>query len=408
MRLKDISVLSPRYTGTLSDSMASFVPMESLREDCIEPKEISVAEGSSKYNFFADDDLLVAKVTPCFENGNISVARGLKGGIGFGSSEIFVLRFRRDVNPRYMFYLTTSSSFKDKACATMCGVGGLKRISPLFMRTYELDLPTITEQNRIVDYLDKQLSSINQRMKLIDREFQTLSELKHSEINSVVSRGLDMSVPMKDSEIDWIGEIPSHWSVSRIKDVATLGSGTTPKSGVDKYYEGGTIPWLNTSDVQNRLIVSNSFFITDKAVEDYPVLKYYPKDTVLLAMYGGGTIGNVGLMTYPAMINQACCAMVPKRNKVDAKYLYYYLLSKRSRIISTGFGGTQINLSQKLIAQYFIALPPIEEQRKIVAFLDNKEEQLDALYKNIDSQIAKLKSLKKALVNEVMNGQRIV
>ena len=405
MRLKDISILYPRYSGRISDEAVAFVPMESLREDAIDAKEISVAEGNAKYTYFADNDLLIAKVTPCFENGNISVAKDLKGGIGFGSSEIFVLRFDKRTNPRYMFYLAESAPFQAKACSTMCGVGGLKRISPLFMRTYELNLPSLPEQNKIVAFLDKQLNTINERMFLRDGELQTLNKLKQSEISSVISHGLDANVPMRDSGIDWIGQIPAHWEISRIKDVASLGSGTTPKSGVDKYYDNGTIPWLNTSDVQNRLITQSTYFITEKAVEDYPVLHYYPENTVLLAMYGGGTIGNVGLMAFPAMINQACCAITPKKG-LDSKYLYYYLLNKQNWIVSTGFGGTQINLSQKLIAQYYITIPPFDEQKRIVEFLDSKCQQLDDAYANIELQISKLKLLKKALINEVISGQR--
>lgn len=265
--------------------------------------------------------------------------------------------------------------------------------------------PERQEQDAIVAYLDKQLSSINNRICLRERELQTLIKLKQSEINSVITRGLDATVPMKDSGIDWIGQIPAHWEISRIKDVASLGSGTTPKSGVDKYYDNGTIPWLNTSDVQNRLITQSTYFITEKAVEDYPVLHYYPENTVLLAMYGGGTIGNVGLMTFPAMINQACCAITPKKG-LDSKYLYYYLLNKQNWIVSTGFGGTQINLSQKLIAQYYITIPPLDEQKRIVEFLDSKCQQLDDAYANIELQISKLKLLKKALINEVISGQR--
>lgn len=407
MRLKDISILSPRYSGRVSDETVAFVPMESLREDAIDQKEISVAEGSSKYTFFADNDLLIAKVTPCFENGNISVAKNLKGGIGFGSSEIFVLRFDKRTNPRYMFYMAESAPFQAKACSTMCGVGGLKRISPLFMRTYEFNLPTLSEQEHIVAYLDKQLDSINERIWLRERELQTLIKLKQSEINSVVTRGLDSTVPMKDSGIPWIGQIPTHWKVRRIKDIAHLGSGTTPKSGMDKYYENGTIPWLNTSDVQNGIIINNPLFITDKAVEDYPVLRYYPANTVLLAMYGGGTIGNVGLMTYPAMINQACCALITHKGMLP-KYLFYYLLSVRGWVISTGFGGTQINLSQKLIAQYFITVPPLDEQKSIVSYLDDTYKRIDESILNINEQINKLKLLKKALINEVISGQRIV
>ena len=207
-------------------------------------------------------------------------------------------------------------------------------------------------------------------------------------------------IEMKDSGIEWIGDIPAHWDVKRIKDIAYLGSGTTPKSSNEKYYDG-THPWLITGDVQNRLIERNENFITDLALADIPNLKLYPAKTVLLAMYGGGTIGNVGLMTYPAYINQACCAMIPKSG-IYEKYLFYYLRTKYSRIISTGVGGTQINLSQNKIAAYPIAVPPFKEQQTIADYLDKKTAEIDEQITALEKKSDAYQRLKRSLISEVI------
>ena len=207
-------------------------------------------------------------------------------------------------------------------------------------------------------------------------------------------------IEMKDSGIEWIGDIPAHWDVKRIKDIAYLGSGTTPKSSNEKYYDG-THPWLITGDVQNRLIEQNENFITDLALADIPNLKLYPAKTVLLAMYGGGTIGNVGLMTYPAYINQACCAMIPKSG-IYEKYLFYYLRTKYSRIISTGVGGTQINLSQNKIAAYPIAVPPFKEQQTIADYLDTKTAEIDKQINALEKKSDAYQRLKRSLISEVV------
>ena len=211
-------------------------------------------------------------------------------------------------------------------------------------------------------------------------------------------------IEIKDSGIEWIGDIPAHWDVKRIKDIAYLGSGTTPKSSNEKYYDG-THPWLITGDVQNRLIERNENFITDLALAEIPNLKLYPAKTVLLAMYGGGTIGNVGIMTYPAYINQACCAMIPKSG-IYEKYLFYYLRTKYSRIISTGVGGTQINLSQNKIAAYPIAVPPFKEQQAIADYLDKKTTEIDLNITAISKKIETYKRLKQSLIDEVVTGKR--
>lgn len=408
MRLKDITIFSPQYVGDNIDGDVSFVPMESLRNGTIDYKTIPFLKAKGKYTYFGNQDLLIAKVTPCFENGNIAIARNLLNGIGFGSSEIFVLRPNKEVISQYLFYLSQSRDFQDKACATMCGVGGLKRISPLFMRTYEFDMPSIENQQRKVTYLDTKLSEIDHQVSLLTSKRDAYLRLKKSIINHVVTHGLNPNVKMKDSGIEWIGEVPKHWEVKRMKELSAIGSGTTPKSGEDKYYENGIHPWLNTSDVQDCVINEAKFSITDKALNDYSVLKYYPIGTILIAMYGGGTIGNVALMNISATINQACCAIVSNEKLLLPKYLFCYLKCHKKKIISLGFGGTQVNLSQAIIAQLPVVLPPLPEQHALATYLDDKCAKIDTILSNLNKQISCYGDLKRSLIDEVITGKRAV
>ncbi len=186
-RLKNITLLNP-ICKTHMHGVVSFVPMESLRNDNIDLQTIKFEEGINKYTFFSNDDLLIAKVTPCFENGNIAIAQNLQQGIGFGSSEIYVLRaIKGEVCNRYLFYLCESSSFRDEACATMHGVGGLKRISPLFMQTCEIALPPLPEQRSIASYLDAECSKIDRAASIVAKEIDAYKRLKRSLINEVVT-----------------------------------------------------------------------------------------------------------------------------------------------------------------------------------------------------------------------------
>lgn len=405
MRLKDICQLNPAYLGGNIEDTVSFVPMESLRNGNIDLKEISFSEAKGKYTYFADGDLLIAKVTPCFENGNIAVAENLKNGIGFGSSEIFVLRMNKDSLNKYVFYLSQTSHFQDSACATMCGVGGLKRISPLFFRTYEFNIPSLAEQQRIVNYLDKKLSAIDLRVEVLEKEKDTYARLKKSVINQAVTRGLNPNAALKDSGIDWIGMIPEHWNVRRIKEIADLNSGTTPSTKNDNYYNRGIHPWINTGCVQDCEIYEPADYVTDLAMKECKGLKYIPEDSILLAMYGGGTIGNVGILKFSATINQACCAITLDKKIADVRYIFYYLLSIKKWMISRGFGGTQINLSQGQISNFCVSLPPLSEQQAIAAYLDEKCAKIDAAIENIRKQIDASKRLKKAIINEAISGK---
>lgn len=187
-RMKDLSLLDPLCKKVNLRGNVSFVPMESLRCGDIDLKEISFEKALGKYNYFENGDLLIAKVTPCFENGNIALAEGLMQGVGFGSSEIFVLRIDQEkLNNKFMFYVSLTEAFKAKACSTMHGVGGLKRIDPLFMRTYKLSVPPKEEQQAIASYLDTHCSRIDHAISIVDKEIDGYSRLKKSLINEVVT-----------------------------------------------------------------------------------------------------------------------------------------------------------------------------------------------------------------------------
>lgn len=186
-RMKDICALSPNIKSCSEYEYGSYLPMEGLRLDQIETSDELVSTLQGKYTPFEDNDLLVAKVTPCFENGNIAIAKGLTNGVGFGSSEIFVLRANKYNNIRFLFYMSLSSKFQDKACATMCGVGGLKRISPLFMKTYIMAIPPSTEQNAIVTYLDDKCAKIDTIVSNLDKQISRYADLKRSLIDEVIT-----------------------------------------------------------------------------------------------------------------------------------------------------------------------------------------------------------------------------
>ena len=186
-RMKDICVLSPNIKSCSELKYGSYLPMEGLRLDQIETSDELISTLQGKYTPFEDNDLLVAKVTPCFENGNIAIAKGLTNGVGFGSSEIFVLRANKYSSIRFLFYMSLSSKFQDKACATMCGVGGLKRISPLFMKSHIITVPPLPEQHAIATYLDAKCAKIDTVVSNLDKQISRYGDLKRSLIDEVIT-----------------------------------------------------------------------------------------------------------------------------------------------------------------------------------------------------------------------------
>ena len=380
MRLKDFSTLNPAYKGNPLNSDVSFVPMESLRYGNIDLQEIPFSEGKGKYTFFANGDLLLAKVTPCVENGNIAIANNLKEGIGFGSSEIFVLRMGKSVLNTYMFYMVQTGQFQDSPCATMCGVGGLKRISPLFMRTYELYIPSLSDQQRIVDYLDSKTGAIDKRIELLEKKRSAYIRLKTATINLAVTRGLDKNIKLKDSGVEWIGMIPEHWTSLHLKNFVTINNGCDYKhieteKGVHVIGSGGIFACAT-----NKLYDGEFLLLGRKGTIDKP-------------MYYKGAFWVVDTMFYA----------IPMKN-VSAKFLYYCATRFPFSRISTATALP--SMTQRDLYQLPVVMPPYEEQQAIVSYLDEKIAKIDAAIANIYKQTDALKRLKRSLINEVVTGKR--
>ena len=249
------------------------------------------------------------------------------------------------------------------------------------------------------------LVDITKEIKRITDKLETLIFSKFELLDKVVKTGLNQNATFKDTKIEDLGLIPEHWQVRRLKEIGTISSGMTPNTKKSAYYDKGTHPWLNTGCVQDCEIQTPADYVTDLALKECKGLVYYPVDTILIAMYGGGTIGNVGIMRISATINQACCALSLNKKVVIPKYVFYSLYAKKKWIISRGFGGTQVNLSQGQIANFVIEVPPIKEQMSIVSYLDNEFSKIDLAIKEITSQIDSLKLLRNTLTKEIISGQ---
>lgn len=157
------------------DSLVTFTPMECIKNGYFEKREAPFSALSSSYTQYQEGDIAFAKVTPCFENGNIAIMQGLSAGFGFGSSELFVIR-PKSVNAEFIFYYLQNDIFKQYACATMTGTGGLKRVSPTFVRNYSVFIPSNEEQSEIVRYLNEKCSGIE---VMIAKKQQYLTEIEN-------------------------------------------------------------------------------------------------------------------------------------------------------------------------------------------------------------------------------------
>lgn len=402
MRLKDVAILNPKYDGEdLDNELVSFSPMECLRYDNLRPYTIPFKDARGKYTYFANNDVLFAKVTPCFENLNTAIASNLLNGIGFGSSEINVLRFSDKCYTRYFFYLICSRQFIDKGCASMSGVGGLKRVNPLAVTTFEFELPPRLEQEAIADYLDKECDKITREINLLERKADCYRHLRRSLINRTVTRGLDPNVPLKPSGSDWIGGIPQHWNYER----------------VGKYFHNNTVYNKNFQFkhafkfFKGTIILKDEFFEEDEyqdAYEKYTIVEQ--NDIVINGLnlnYDFKSM-RVGKVSKKGIITSAYIILRPYEN-VYSSFFNYLFKSFDYRKFFHGMGkGVRLTLSFNDLRTLEIPIPPLNEQREITEYLDENCSKIDSIIEKIKLKIERLKELKRSLINEVVTGQRTI
>lgn len=272
------------------------------------------------------------------------------------------------------------------------------------MRQIPVLLPPPDEQAAIVHFLDWANGRLERAIRAKRKVIALLNEQKQAIIHRAVTRGLDPSVPLKDSGVPWLGEIPEHWEVGKIKRFFCTCSGATPSSGRISLYYDGPIPWIRTMDLNNGIVDAHVVGITQRAIED-TACKVLPAGSVLVALYGGaGTIGKNGLLAIEAATNQALCALLPSR-RFEPKFVLFFMQYQR-RYWMVGADGTRKdpNISQDRIRDCLIVLPSLSEQHKIVSHVENETNGLQLTISRLEREITLLREYRTRLVADVVTG----
>ena len=208
-----------------------------------------------------------------------------------------------------------------------------------------------------------------------------------------------------DDEIPF--DVPESWKWVKVGNVGSWSSGATPSRTNPAYY-GSSIPWLKTGDLNDGFIQEVPEYITDLALEKTS-LRLNPIGSVLMAMYGA-TTGKLGILEIPVTTNQACCACIPYAG-MNNKYLFYYLMAMRQSYIGMAEGGAQPNISKEKIVNSLIPLPPAEEQRRIVAKIEELLPYVDryaAAYEKLEQFNAKFpEDMKKSILQYAIQGKLV-
>lgn len=270
------------------------------------------------------------------------------------------------------------------------------------MRTMMLALPSIEEQTAIANFLDTKTTQIDEAITIKEQQIALLNERKQILIQQAVTQGIDPTVPMKDSGVEWIGKIPAHWDVKKIKFLSKIFRGKfTHRPRNDPALYDGEYPFFQTGDVAKakKYLRNYKQTLNDKGLSASTLI---PKGTVVITI--AANIGDVAILDIDACFPDSVVGFEPFKG-TSKDFLYFSLMSMKQKFIETSIKNTQMNLNVDRIGSQFICQPPLEEQLRIVKRLDSIQSEIDSSLDFIISQIEKYKEYKTTLINSAVTGK---
>lgn len=269
----------------------------------------------------------------------------------------------------------------------------LKRIVPS---------PPFKEQRKIANYLDKMCAEIDAVLEKTRASIEEYKKLKQAVITQAVTKGIRGDRPMKDSGIEWIGEIPAEWDVLKLVAHTSM---LTPMRDRPENLDG-PIPWVRIEDFEGKYIESSKagLGVSMKTVKEMN-LKVYPVGTILCT--SSCIMGKCAIVSRELVSNQRFIGIIPDRT-TDKTYLYYLMTSNAERMNFLSTGALQANLSRSAFEHLKVQFPPYSEQQEIAAYLDDKCEKIDELILKKQQYLTEIENYKKSLIYEYVTGKKEV
>ena len=368
--------------------LVSFLPMESIGDDGTLDleKEKPIGEVDSGYTYFRNGDVTVAKITPCFENGKGAVMHGLMNGIGFGTTELIVARPNPEiVIATYLHFVFISSDFRSLGESCMYGAGGQKRVPDVFIRDFATAFPPVDEQASIVSFLDRETAKIDELVAEQRRLIELLKEKRQAVISHAVTKGLNPHAPMKPSGIEWLGDVPEHWEMTRLKLLCDIQTGDKDTENAD---DDGLYP----------------FFVRSQTVERINSMTYNG-EAVLTAGDGVGVGKVFHYHSGPFDFHQRVYMMNNFR-RVSGLFLFHFLKENFYKVaLEGGAKSTVDSLRRPVFLNFPVCVPPSSEQAAIVKLVANESSGFDTLTAEAQRAIDLLQERRTALISAAVTGK---
>lgn len=396
----DINPPKPRQDAVPSDTAVSFVPMPAVDADLgsINASEVrTFAEVRKGYTAFQNEDVIFAKITPCMENGKAAIARNLLNNLGFGSTEFIVFRSNGAIVPDYLYHYIRQESYRKLAEANMTGSVGQKRVPKEFVQNSLIPLPPLQEQQRIVESIERlfiRLDKTTERLGLVPT---TMKMFRQSVLEAAFAGELTENFVFKTDQ-------PNEWKDTELNQIGNWSTGGTPSRKIKEYF-GGNISWVKSGDLNDGIVLDTEEKITQKGLDNCSA-KLLSAGSLSIALYGA-TIGKLGILGIDAATNQACANCVPNKKLIDTRYLFYYLLQQRKKLIEAGQGGAQPNITNKIIRQWPIKLPTLPEQQEIVRRVDSLFAFADSIESKVIVAREKTDQLRQSILAKAFSGELV-
>lgn len=310
---------------------------------------------------------------------------------------------RPSTNPAYLNYIFQSlySVGFNQACIQQ--TTGIQNLNITAYLAYKTAFPPLQEQTRIAAYLDASCKAIDGAIAAKQRQVENLDALLESTIYKAVTQGINPNVKPKPAGLDWLSEVPEHWTVQQIKRTCDLLRGKfTHRPRNDPALYDGEYPFVQTGDITaaRKYIRSYSQTLNELGLS---VSKMFPRHTLVMSI--AANIGDVAILDFEACFPDSMVGLIPN-HKTDLDFLYYLMRAMKGIMLRSAVLSTQLNLNYVRIGSNFAPFPPKKEQQAIAEFLGNKEREISAIKDLMQKQIDTLTAYRKSLIHECVTGKR--
>ncbi|WP_168581207.1 restriction endonuclease subunit S [Gephyromycinifex aptenodytis] len=355
------------------------------------------SEDLSSYKIVHPGDLVLNKMKTW--QGSLGVSKY----DGIVSPAYFVCELSKNVDGDFIHHLLRSRRYIAEFMANSKGIRPNQWDLPYeILRQLPLRIPPLEEQRRIADFLDDRVARIDQIVAARQQQVILAKESLQSLRQKMTTTGQRSAVSERPTGIPWMPAIRADFGLWRLGHAFRTGSGTTPPSAQQEHFDG-TIPWVTTSDLRDDSIHQVPRGVSRSALNEFPALKVFPSDSLLVAMYGA-TVGRTAILKVPATTNQACCALEPL-GPLLTDYAFHWFNGYRTQVMGLASGGGQPNINQDIIRSLHIGAPDLPEQASIIADLDQVCASHKAGSDTICQSISRLQEYKQSLITAAVTGE---